>query len=93
MHDFFEDALGRACDACVVEQVTHLVVRMTEESVGQPSDDGPLAESTFSLQEFNARQDASVLVLPATTCGEQLFEDEGTIANLELVPSESAKIG
>ena len=92
LHDFCQNLFGCASHACIVEQVAHLFVGLAEEGVWQPTHDRSLIETLFRLQEFDAWQDASVLVLPTTTRREQLFKDEGAVANLELVPSESAEV-
>ena len=44
------------------------------------------------MQQLYARQKSAVLVLPAATGGEQLFENECAVANLGLVPAESAEV-
>ena len=50
-----KDGLGGACDACVVEQVASLVVRLCEERVRQITHFGCLCKTTVGLKQFYAR--------------------------------------
>ena len=49
-------------------------------------------ESRLRLQQFHAVQQSAKLVLPSSASGEQLFECQRAVANLRLVPSQSAKL-
>ena len=44
------------------------------------------------MQQLYARQKSTVLVLPAAAGSEQLFKNECAVANLGLVPAESAEV-
>ena len=90
--DFGKNLLSRTCDAGVVEQVTGTVLRVGPEGVGQPACGGCLNESASRLQEFHSVQHSAVLVLPSASGGEQLFEQQGTVADGHLVPSQSAEV-
>ena len=68
------------------------VVGLLEEIAGQIAHIRTLTESALCMQQFYARQKSTVLVLPAAAGGEQLFENECAVANLGLVPAESAEV-
>jgi Na+-translocating ferredoxin:NAD+ oxidoreductase RnfG subunit len=68
------------------------VVGLLEEVARQVAHIRTLTESALRLQQFYARQESAVLVLPAATCGEQLLEYECAVSNLGLVPAQSAEI-
>ena len=59
---------------------------------GQPAHLWVLGKAPTRLQQFHATQHTTKLILPTTTCGEHLFEHEGAMTNLVLIPTQAAEI-
>ena len=59
---------------------------------GQPAYQRSLFPAAFRLQQLDSRQDAAVLVLPAATSCQQLFQHQGAVAYFLLVPAQSAEV-
>ena len=68
------------------------VVGLLKEVARQVAHIRTLTESALRLQQFDARQESAVLVLPTATCGEQLLEHECAVSDLGLVPAQSAEV-
>ena len=91
-HDLGQYLLGCTSDAGIIQKVTLGIFRLRVDGIGQPAYQGVLVEATRCLQQLDATQDTTKLVLPATTGGEQLFEDERTTAYLVLIPCQRAEV-
>ena len=91
-HDLCQDTFGGAGNAGVVEQMAGPIGRVGEEILWQPTYDRTLIESFTGLQQLQAMQYASILVLPTATGGEQLLQDQRAIANLVLIPRQTAEV-
>ena len=68
------------------------VLGLTVETRGEPTDIGVLVETGLRLQELDAWEQATELVLPAATRGEQLFQGQRAIANLLAIPPQRTEV-
>ena len=87
-----ENTLGCTGYTGVVKQVAGLVFGLGEEVFGKPFYGRYLSQPLCGLQELDPVQDSSVLVLPASSCSQELFEDEGAVPDLALVPGQAAEV-
>ena len=87
-----KDALGCTGNAGVVQQVAGLVFRLGEKVFGKPFYGRCLSQPLCGLQKLDPVQDSSVLVLPASSCSQELFKDEGAVPDLALVPGQAAEV-
>ena len=84
--------LRRAGDSCIIQQVASRIFWLCKQVIGKPAHHRLLGKAPFCLQQFHALQDAAELILPATACCQELFQDEGTITYLVLIPCQAAEI-
>ena len=68
-HYLCKDMLGGTGDACIIKEVTIAIVLKREDAVREVANHRYLIESGLGLEEFDAAQDAAILILPTTTCG------------------------
>ena len=91
-YDYSKDILRRTGNPRVVKQVASAIFGFGKKIFRQPAHRRVLVEAFARLQQFQSMQHASVLVLPATSGREQLFEYQSPVANLVLIPRQAAKI-
>ena len=51
-----------------------------------------LIKARARLQEFDTSQDTTKLILPTTTRGEHLFEDQRATSDLVFIPSQTTEV-
>lgn len=87
-----EESLCRTSDARIIEQMTLAILRLSIEVGREPMYHRILIESTLCLKELDALKESAILVLPATTGGEELLKGERSATYLLLAPCKTAEI-
>ena len=88
-----QDALGGTGNTCIIKQMASPMLSTGKQIVGQPTHQRTLIHATRGLQEFHSPKHSTILVLPTSTCGKELFENERTVTDFVLVPIQSTEIG
>ena len=83
-----QDFLGSTGDTCIIKQVALLIFRLGVDIVWQPAYQRVLVKATQGFQQLDTSQHSTKLVLPATTCGQQLLQHQCALSYLVLVPCQ-----
>src|SRR5512133_1949959 len=66
--NFRKNTFGNPGSTCIIKQPAVLMPRMSKQPVRHPPDADPVLYAGFRFQQLDTRNDASILVLPASSC-------------------------
>ncbi len=91
-HYFCQNVFRRAGKSGVIQHVTLRILWRGEYLLRQPAHKRTLGIALLSLEQFHPTEHSAVLILPAASGSEQLFEREGAVANLVFIPGKPAEV-